>query len=102
MMKGSTIEKMSRRAATRLIKDFVGQLNSLLKLDPFLAGAQPGYLDLCCYHPLWMASVINRESIPALPPLVQAWIRGGEAIALLGYRLAMYVATPPVIARSTG
>ena len=88
MMKGSTIEKMSRRAATRLIKDFVGQLNSLLKLDPFLAGAQPGYLDLCCYHPLWMASVINRESIPALPPLVQAWM---GRIAALGHGRPMSV-----------
>ena len=99
MMKGSTIEKMSRRAATRLIKDFVGQLNSLLKLDPFLAGAQPGYLDLCCYHPLWMASVINRETLSALPPLVQAWM---QRIAALGHGSSVLVSQRQIYDRVSG
>ena len=75
MMKDSSIEKMSQRTATRITKDFVEQLNNLLKLNLFLAGAHAGYLDLCCYHPLWMASVINQDSIPALPPLVRAWMQ---------------------------
>ena len=82
MMKGSTVEKLSQRAAARLVKDFVGQLNGLLKQDRFLGGAHAGYLDLCCYHPLWMASVINRETLSALPPLVQAWM---QRVAALGH-----------------
>ena len=82
MMKGSTIEKLSQRAATRLVEDFVEQLNGLLKQDRFLGGAHAGYLDLCCYHPLWMASVINRETLSALPPLVQAWM---QRVAALGH-----------------
>lgn len=82
MMKGSTIEKRSRRDATQLIRDFVGQLDSLLKHNPFLAGAGPGYLDLCCYHPLWMSSVINRKILLALPPLVATWM---QRIAALGH-----------------
>ena len=82
MMRGSTVEKLSQGAAARLVKDFVEQLNSLLKLDQFLAGAHAGYLDLCCYHPLWMASVINRETLSALPPLVQAWM---QRVAALGH-----------------
>ncbi|MBT7313109.1 MAG: glutathione S-transferase family protein, partial [Halieaceae bacterium] len=65
MMKGSAVEKQSQRAAARLVKDFVEQLNGLLKQDRFLGGAHAGYLDLCCYHPLWMASVINRETLSA-------------------------------------
>ena len=88
MMRGSTVEKLSQDPAARLVKDFAEQLNSLLKLDQFLAGARAGYLDLCCYHPLWMASVINRESIPALPPLVQAWM---GRIAALGHGRPMSV-----------
>ena len=71
MMKGSTVEKLSQRAAARLVEDFVMQLNGLLKQDQFLGGAHAGYLDLCCYHPLWMASVINRETLSAL------WCRHG-------------------------
>ena len=82
MMKGSTIEKLSQRAATRLVEDFVEQLNGLLKQDRFLGDAHAGYLDLCCYHPLWMASVINRETLSALPPLVQAWM---QRVAELGH-----------------
>jgi len=82
MMKGSTIEKRSRRDATQLIRDFVGQLDSLLKHNPFLAGVGPGYLDLCCYHPLWMSSVINRKILLALPPLVATWM---QRIAALGH-----------------
>jgi glutathione S-transferase len=82
MMKGSTVEKLSQRAAARLVKDFVEQLNGLLKQDRFLGGAHAGYLDLCCYHPLWMASVINRETLSALPPLVQAWM---QRVAALGH-----------------
>lgn len=82
MMRGSTVEKLSQGAAARLVKDFVEQLNGLLKQDRFLGGAHAGYLDLCCYHPLWMASVINRETLSALPPLVQAWM---QRVAALGH-----------------
>jgi glutathione S-transferase len=88
MMKGSTIEKPSRRAATQLISDFVAQLDSLLKHNPFLAGATPGYLDLCCYHPLWMSSVINHKTLSALPPLVRTWT---QRIAALGHGRPMSV-----------
>ena len=99
MMKGSTIEKMSRRAATRLIKDFVGQLNGLLKQDRFLGGAHAGYLDLCCYHPLWMASVINRETLSALPPLVHAWM---QRIAALGHGSSVLVSQRQIYDRVSG
>jgi glutathione S-transferase len=99
MMKGSTIEKLSRRAATQLISDFVAQLDSLLKHNPFLAGATPGYLDLCCYHPLWMASVINREATSELPPLVQGWMR---RIAALGHGRSIPVSQHQIHDRVTG
>ena len=82
MLNGSTVDNLSQRAATRLVEDFVEQLNGLLKHDRFLGGAHAGYLDLCCYHPLWMASVINRETLSALPPLVQAWM---QRVAALGH-----------------
>jgi glutathione S-transferase len=99
MMKGSTIEKLSQRAATRLVEDFVEQLNGLLKQDRFLGDAHAGYLDLCCYHPLWMASVINRETLLALPPLVQAWMR---RIAALGHGRSALVSQRHIHDRVTG
>ena len=99
MMKGSTVEKLSQRAATRLVEDFVEQLNGLLKQDRFLGGAHAGYLDLCCYHPLWMASVINRETLSALPPLVQAWMR---RIAALGHGRSVLVSQRQIHGRVTG
>ena len=99
MMKGSTVEKLSQRAATRLVEDFVVQLNGLLKQDRFLGGAHAGYLDLCCYHPLWMASVINRETLSAVPPLVQAWMR---RIAALGHGRSVLVSQRQIHGRVTG
>ena len=99
MMKGSTVEKLSQRAAARLVEDFVGQLNGLLKQDQFLGGAHAGYLDLCCYHPLWMASVINRETLSALPPMVQAWMR---RIAALGHGRSVLVSERQIYDRVTG
>jgi len=99
MMKGSTVEKLSQRAAARLVEDFVMQLNGLLKQDQFLGGAHVGYLDLCCYHPLWMASVINREMLSALPPMVQAWMR---RIAALGHGRSVLVSERQIYDRVTG
>jgi glutathione S-transferase len=99
MMKGSTVEKLSQRAAARLVKDFVGQVNGLLKHDRFLGGAHAGYLDLCCYHPLWMASVINRETLSALPPLVQAWM---QRIAALGHGSSVLVSQRQIYDRVSG
>ena len=99
MMKGSTVEKLSQRAAARLVEDFVMQLNGLLKQDQFLGGAHAGYLDLCCYHPLWMASVINRETLSALPPMVQAWMR---RIAALGHGRSVVVSERQIYDRVTG
>ena len=99
MMKGSTVEKLSQRAAARLVEDFVMQLNGLLKQDQFLGGAHAGYLDLCCYHPLWMASVINRETLSALSPLVQAWMR---RIAALGHGRSVLVSERQIYDRVTG
>ena len=99
MMRGSTVEKLSQRAAARLVKDFVGQLNGLLKQDRFLGGAHAGYLDLCCYHPLWMASVINRETLSALPPLVQAWM---QRIAALGHGSSVLVSQRQIYDRVSG
>ena len=99
MMKGSTVEKLSQRAAARLVEDFVMQLNGLLKQDQFLGGAHAGYLDLCCYHPLWMASVINRETLSALPPMVQAWMR---RIAALGHGRYVWVSERQTYDRVTG
>ena len=99
MMKGSTDEKLSQRAAARLVEDFVMQLNGLLKQDQFLGGAHAGYLDLCCYHPLWMASVINRETLSALPPMVQAWMR---RIAALGHGRSVLVSERQIYDRVTG
>ena len=91
MMKDSTIEKMSRPVAARLVEDFVGQLNSLLRLDNFLTGAHAGYLDLCCYHPLWMASLINSGVISSFPPLVLAWM---QRMADIGHGRSMAVLEP--------
>ena len=99
MMKGSTVEKLSQRAAARLVKDFVGQLNGLLKQDRFLGGAHAGYLDLGCYHPLWMASVINRETLSALPPLVHAWM---QRIAALGHGSSVLVSQRQIYDRVSG
>ena len=82
MMKDATIEKMSPSTAAGVIEDFVGHLESLLRFEDFLVGERASYLDLCCYHPLWMASLINRQAILSLPPLVQAWM---QRIAALGH-----------------
>ena len=99
MMRGSTVEKLSQGAAARLVKDFVEQLNGLLKQDRFLGGAHAGYLDLCCYHPLWMASVINRETLSALPPLVHAWM---QRIAALGHGSSVLVSQRQIYDRVSG
>ena len=49
---------------------------------PFLLGAAPGWADLTCYFPLWMATTFFATAVPSLGlgPRLEAWLARVAAI----------------------
>lgn len=74
MMRASTIEALNPERARGAVQEFIAHLAACLSSSPYLTGDTPGYLDLCCYHPLWMACQIDRRVMSSWPPSVSQWM----------------------------
>ena len=74
MMKNATITPLGRKSAAVQINRYVADLEKRLTSAPFLSGDSPGYLDFCCYHPLWMICHLDNAASSRWPPSVTAWV----------------------------
>ena len=74
MMKNATITPLGRQSAAVQINRYVADLEKRLTSAPFLSGDSPGYLDFCCYHPLWMICHLDNAASSRWPPSVTAWV----------------------------
>ena len=72
MTRGATIVQPDAKTARRTVLSFINQLADRLAEGAFLSGPQVGYLDLCCFHPLWMATQIDSRKILQRGPLFGA------------------------------
>ncbi len=81
MMRDATVVVKASTAAIASIQDYVSHLARVLAERPALSGVRPGYLDLCCYHPLWMALEINPSVAASWPSRVQEWVRQVDKLA---------------------
>ena len=61
MMRNATLDVLTAEQAQKAVQEFIAHLGVRLSASLYLSGKQPGYLDLCCYHPLWMACQIDRR-----------------------------------------
>lgn len=67
---------LSPRAAGPLFDDHLQQLETMLDGEqPFLQGADPGYLDFAAYHTLWFKLAVGGLPMPDNLPAVGAWYR---------------------------
>ena len=64
MMKNATITPLGRKSAVVQINRYVADLEKRLASAQFLSGDSPGYLDFCCYHPLWMICLLYTSPSP--------------------------------------
>ena len=74
MMRDATVTVKASAVAAADIEEYVSHLERLLSAGPYLSGSWPGYLDLCCYHPLWMALAVDQGGATSWPLKVQEWI----------------------------
>lgn len=74
MMRDATVTVKASVVAAASVEKYVLHLAQLLAARPFLSGPRPGYLDLCCYHPLWMALAVDKGAAASWPLKVQEWI----------------------------
>ncbi len=79
MMRNATLDVLTAERARKAVCEFIAQLGVRLSTTPYLSGAVSGYLDLCCYHPLWMACQIDRRVALAWPPTVSQWMKRMDA-----------------------
>jgi glutathione S-transferase len=79
MMRNATLDVLTPERARKAVQEFIEHLAVRLSSSPYLSGATPGYLDLCCYHPLWMARQIDPRVTSAWPPTVSQWMTRMEA-----------------------
>ena len=74
MMKNAAITPLGRKSAVVQINRYVADLEQRLTSAQFLSGDSPGYLDFCCYHPLWMICHLDNAVSSRWPPSVTAWV----------------------------
>ena len=79
MMRNATVDVLTPERARKAVQEFIEHLAVRLSSGPYLSGATPGYLDLCCYHPLWMARQIDPRVTSAWPLTVSQWMTRMEA-----------------------
>ena len=80
MMRNATLDVLTAERARKAVQEFIAQLGVRLSTSLYLSGTAPGYLDLCCYHPLWMACQIDRRAASAWPPSVSQWMKRMNAL----------------------
>ena len=82
MMRNATLDVLTAERAQTAVQEFIAHLGVRLSVSLYLSGKEPGYLDLCCYHPLWMAFQIDRRVALTWPPTVSQWMK---RMGVLGY-----------------
>jgi len=80
MTRGATIVPPDAKAARRTVLSFINQLADRLTETGFLSGPEMGYLDLCCFHPLWMSTQVESRKILRWPSQVQSWFARVEQL----------------------
>ena len=80
MTRGATIVQPDAKTARRTVLSFINQLADRLAEGAFLSGPEVGYLDLCCFHPLWMATQIDSSKLAAWPSPVRSWFAKVEEL----------------------
>ena len=80
MMRNATLDVLTAERARKAVVEFIAHLGVRLSASPYLSGTAPGYLDLCCYHPLWMACQIDPRVASAWPPVVSQWMKRMDAL----------------------
>ena len=75
MMRDSTVVVLPPERAREVVQEFIAGLSLSLSSRRYLSGGSPGYLDLCCYHPLWMASQIDPRLMSSWPLSVLQWMK---------------------------
>ena len=75
MMRNATLDVLTAERAQTAVQEFIAHLGVRLSVSLYLSGKEPGYLDLCCYHPLWMAYQIDRRVASTWPPTVSQWMK---------------------------
>ena len=80
IMRNATPEVLTAGRARGAVEEFIAHLVARLSSTSYLAGTAPGYLDLCCCHPLWMARQIDRRVASAWPLKVSQWMKRMDAL----------------------
>lgn len=80
MMRVSALNVLSTADSSNLIERYVAALSERLVDQAFLSGLSPRYLDVCCYHPLWMAERVNSKACLHWPEPVRAWANRMQAL----------------------
>lgn len=80
MTRGATIVRPDAKTARQTVLSFINQLADRLAGGAFLSGPRVGYLDLCCFHPLWMATQIDSSKMAAWPSPVRSWFAKVEQL----------------------
>ena len=80
MMRNATLDVLTAERAQTAVQEFIAHLGVRLSASLYLSGKQPGYLDLCCYHPLWMACQIDRRVASRWPTIVSQWMKRMDAL----------------------
>jgi glutathione S-transferase len=75
MMRGATVVQPDGKTARGILPSFVIHLAKRLREGACLSGPETGYLDLCCFHPLWMACQIDSRIKATWPLAVQQWFQ---------------------------
>ena len=80
MMRNATLDVLAAERARTAVQDFIAHFGVRLSTNLYLSGKQPGYLDLCCYHPLWMTCQIDPRVASTWPPTVSRWMKRMDAL----------------------
>ena len=75
MTRDARIVQPDVKTARDILSSFVSHLADRLTEDAFLSGREIGYLDLCCFHPLWMACQIDSSITARWPSAVGKWFK---------------------------
>ena len=82
MTYGATIVQPDGNTARNILSSYISHLAERLREGVCLSGPGIGYLDLCCFHPLWMACQIDSRIKATWPFAVHKWF---EKIQSLGH-----------------
>ncbi len=75
MTRDARIVQPDAKSAREVLSSFVRHLNDRLTGSACLSGPEIGYLDLCCFHPLWMACQIDPRFAARWSSAVRAWFK---------------------------